>query len=174
MRTIRVNPLRQSSIHAAIDELEAYKEMLKRFPSEYTKALSEYLAQTLGEQAPQMSQHWIFNVSESEGKATGIFIFDGICQFVEFGSGYVGLIKHDGINEEWLSKLPPPYNQGYNTGFYIRNKDNPPASYWVYEKDGEHYTTQGQPANPFIYRSVERLLEARASIAKQVYSEIGV
>ena len=175
MRTIKVNPLRQSSIQAAIDELNAYKEMLKRFPSEYTKALSEYFAQTLGEEAPKMAQHWIFNVSELEGKATGIFIFDGLCQFIEFGSGYIGLIQHEGINEEWLSKLPPPYNQGYNVGTgYIRNRDNPPASYWVYKKDGEYVTTQGQPADPFIYRSVEKLLEARASIARQVFSGMGV
>ena len=182
MRTIKVNPLSTKSIQNAITELENYKAMLKRFPTEYTRALSEYFAKTLGEQAPKMAQHWIFNISETEGKCTGVFIFDGICQFVEFGSGYIGMIQHEGINTEWLSKLPPPYNQGYNVGTinprtgvsYIRNQDNPPESYWVYEKDGQHYSTQGQPADPFIYRSVQELLDARASIAKQLISGMGV
>lgn len=149
--------------------------MLKRFPTEYTRALSEYFAQTLNTEAPNMSAHWIMDIKESEDKCTGIFMFDGLVQFIEFGSGYIGMIKHDGINEEWLSKLPPPYNQGYNVGTgYIRNRENPPLSYWVYKKDGEYITTQGQPADPFIYRSVQQLLDARASIAKQLISGMGV
>ena len=103
MRTIKVNPLNTKSIQNAITELENYKAMLKRFPTEYTRALSEYFAQTLNTEAPNMSAHWIMDINESEDKCTGIFMFDGLVQFIEFGSGYIGMIKHDGINEEWLS-----------------------------------------------------------------------
>ena len=164
MTVINVNPLSQSSIRKAIKELEAYKKLLKEFPNKYVRALSEYLYDTLNMEAPQMTDHWILNIEETDGKATGIFIFDGICQFVEFGTGVVGMNAHDGINDEWLSKLPPPYNQGYNTGTYIRFKDNPEKSYWVYPKNGNFYSTKGQMANPFIWRSVQELLDARANI----------
>lgn len=174
MLEIKVNPLSLNSIETAIADLKAYKEKLKSFPAKYTRALSEYFQQTLCTEAPNLQNHWIFDVRESEGKATGIFIFEGFIQFIEFGSGYIGLINHDGINDDWLSKLPPPYNKGYNVGtYYIRNKDNPPLSYWVYNKNGKYYKTQGQPANPFIYRSVQELLDARERIAKQVM-ELGV
>ena len=164
MKTINVNPLSLASIKKAKKELEDYKKLLQEFPSKYVHALSEYLYELLGEEAPQMSDHWILTFEEKENKATGIFIFDGICQFVEFGTGIIGEQAHDGINTDWLSKLPPPYNQGYNTGTYIRFKDNPERSYWVYNKNGRFYTTQGQRANPFIYRSVQELLDARANI----------
>lgn len=174
--TINVNPLSLSSIRKAIKELEDYKKLLKDFPNKYTRALSEFLYQTLNEEAPQMSDHWILSIEESENKATGIFIFDGIVQFVEFGSGFVGMQNHGGINMEWLSKLPPPYNQEYNSGNFIRFKEQPEKSYWVYKKNGHFYTTQGQQANPFIYRSVQQLLEARANIGHNLllYNKIGI
>ena len=165
MTVINVNPLSQSSIKNAIKELENYKKMLKEFPNKYTRALSEYLAELLNAEAPQMTHHWILTYEESEKKVSGVFIFDGICQFIEFGTGIVGMGANDGINDDWLSKLPPPYNQGYNTGTYIRYKDNPEKSYWVYPKNGRFYSTQGQRANPFIWRSVQELLDSRANIA---------
>ena len=168
MKTINVNPLSLSSINKAIKELEAYEQMLKEFPSKYTRALSEYLNQTLGMEAPHMTNHWILDFEEFDDKVSGIFIFDGMVQFIEFGTGYIGLSLHEGINPDWLSKLPPPYNVGYNTGTMIRNKQDPENSYWVFQKDGQYYTTHGQKADPFIYRSVQQLLDARASIARQV------
>lgn len=170
MREIKVNPLSQSSIQSAIQELEDYKKLLMEFPVTYTRALCEYFANTLSMEAPNMTQFWILDLQESEGKATGIFKFDKKpVQFVEFGSGYIGSTHHDGINEEWLSKLPPPYNIGYNEGTgYIRNKDDPPNSYWVYHDANGFHSTQGRPADPFIYRSVQELLDARAGIAKSL------
>ena len=168
MTEIIVNPLNQSSIKKAIKELQEYKKLLKEFPNKYVRALSEHLYDTLNDEAPQMFNHWILDIEETDGKATGIFIFDGICQFVEFGTGVVGMDSHDGINDEWLSKLPPPYNQGWNTGTAIRNKENPEMSYWIYGKNGEVWRTKGQRANPFIWRSVQELLDARANIARNL------
>lgn len=176
MKVINVNPLSTKSINKAIKELEDYKKMLKEFPNKYVRALSEYMSDTLNIEAPQMTAHWILNIEEADGKATGIFIFDGICKFVEFGTGLMGMKFHDGVNADWFSKLPPPYNQGYNTGTCIKNKDNPEMSYWVYEKNGSYYTTQGQQANPFIYRSVQELLSARENIGHNLLmmSSMGV
>lgn len=170
MKTIEVNPLKLSSINKAIKELKAYEKMLKEFPNKYVRALSEYLYDTLQIEGSKMYDHWILDYEESNGKVSGIFIFDGIVQFVEFGTGYSGMKNHDGVNDEWLSKLPPPYNQGYNTGTYIRNKEKPEQSYWVYPKNGQFYSTKGQVADPFIYRSVQQLLDARASIARLIMS----
>ena len=168
MRTIKVNPLNLDSINNAIVELEAYKKMLEEFPSKYVQALSEFFYQTLREEAPNMATHWIMDIQETDGKAQGVFIFDGIVQFVEFGSGLIGSQNHEGINTEWLSHLPPPYNKGYesNKGGYAHYLDKQGNDYWVYPKNGQYYSTYGQKANPFIYRSVQELLEKRAEIAK--------
>lgn len=175
MRTIKVNPLSQSSIQNAIAELEAFKKMVEEFPSKYVTALSEFMAQTLDAEAPNLSSHWFLELRENENGTSGVFIFDGIVQFVEFGSGLVGSENHEGINTEWLAKLPPPYNVGYESrkGGFAHHLDKQGRDYWVYPKNGEFYSTYGQPANPFIYRSVEQLLSARASIARQVLG-IGV
>lgn len=165
-KTINVNPLSLSSINKAIKELEDYKQMLKEFPSKYVRALSEFLADTLDMEAPNMTSHWILDIREGDGKTEGVFIFDGIVQFVEFGSGLVGEQNHEGINSDWLSKLPPPYNTAYqsNAGGIGHYLDKQGQDYWVYPKNGKFYSTYGQKANPFIYRSVQQLLEARANI----------
>lgn len=170
MRTITVNPLSQKSIQSAIKQLEAYKKMLQDFPSKYVRALSEYMAQTLDAEAPNLSHHWFLELKESEDKTQGIFIFDGEMQFVEFGSGLIGSNNHEGINTDWLAKLPPPYNKGYESrkGGFAHHTDKEGNDYWVYPKDGKFYSTYGQPANPFIYRSVQQLLDARASIARGI------
>lgn len=170
MKTIKVNPLSSKSISNAIAELEAYKKKLIEFPPKYVRALSEYMAQTLDAEAPNLSSHWFLELRETEEKTSGVFIFDGIVQFVEFGSGLIGSNNHEGINTEWLAKLPPPYNTGYESrkGGFAHHLDKQGNDYWVYPKNGQFYSTYGQPANPFIYRSVQELLDARASIAKQV------
>ena len=170
MRTIKVNPLSQSSIQSAITELQEYKKRLEEFPKVYTKAMCEFFSETLAAEAPNMTTYWVLEYSESEKKATGVYKFDKTpVQFVEFGTGYIGEQNHDGINAEWLTRLPPPYTVGYNKGTgHIMNRDDPPNSYWVYvDENGFHYT-QGQPANPFIYRSFQALIEARAGIAKSL------
>lgn len=176
-RTITVNPLKLSSINTAIKELEKYRKMLQEFPSKYVRALSEFFSQTLNAEAPNMSHHWIMDIREGDGKVEGVFTFDGVVQFVEFGSGIVGSNNHEGINEEWLSKLPPPYNAGYesNKGGYAHYLDKNGVDYWVYPKNGQFYSTYGQRANPFIYRSVNALLEKRAEIFEQLKGmDIGV
>ena len=170
MRTIKVNPLKISSINKAIKDLEDYKKKLKEFPRKYTEALTEFFVETLKVEAPQMTQHWVWDLRETDSGVKGVITFDEMVQFVEFGTGLVGSQNHEGINTEWLEKLPPPYNQGYEsragqTGHYT---DKQGRDYWVYEKNGRFYSTYGQKANPFIYRSVEELLEARKAIAENI------
>ena len=170
MRTIHVNPLRVSSIYKAQKELEAYRDMLKKFPEDYTKALTEFLVETLHEEAPKMDKYFIWDIRDLGDKYEGVIIFDGVVQFVEFGTGLIGEQNHGGINTEWLEKLPPPYNEGYQSraGQVGHRTDEDGNDYWVYEKDGRFWSTYGQKANPFIYRSVERLIEARKEIAQLV------
>lgn len=169
-RTINVNPLRLSSINKAIKELQDYKKKLQAFPEQYTRALTEFFVETLKIEASNMTKFWVWDIRESEGKSEGVVIFDGIVQFVEFGSGLVGEMNHEGINEEWLGKLPPPYNVGYQSraGMAGHYTDRKGQDYWVYEKEGNWYSTYGQQANPFIYRSVTELLNARKSIAENI------
>lgn len=168
MKTINVNPLNSKSINKAIAELEEYKSMLKNFPQMYTQALTEFFIETLAVEHPKMTKYWIWDFRENDGKAEGVVIFDGIVQFVEFGTGLIGEMLHDGINPEWLSRLPSPYNVGYQSkkgeaGHYM---DKQGRDYWVYQKDGRFWSTYGQKANPFIYRSVEQLLEKRREIGQ--------
>lgn len=173
MKSIKVNPLSQSSIKQAIKDLEKYRQLLKEFPDKYTKALSQFLYESLRANAPYMFDHWIMDIREKENGCEGVFIFDGIVQFVEFGSGVIGESFHDGINDEWLSKLPPPYNTGYgsNAGGIGHYLDKNGVDYWVYPKNGQYYSTYGQRANPFIYTSVQELLQARKDIAKYLLND---
>lgn len=169
-KIIKVNPLKLSSINKAIKDLEKYRKTLREFPEKYVRALSEFFAQTLSIEAPNMTSHWVMDIRETDKGVKGVFIFDGLVQFVEFGSGLVGSMNHEGINDEWLSKLPPPYNIGYesNKGGFAHYLDKQGVDYWVYPKEGRFYSTYGQKANPFIYRSVNELLEKRAEIFEQV------
>lgn len=176
MKIIDVNPLRTSSITAAIKQLEDYRAMLKNFPEMYTKALVEFLVETLHEEAPKMDKYFIWDIRETNSGSEGVIIFDGIVQFVEFGTGLVGENSHEGINMEWLSKLPPPYNVGYQSrkGEVGHHLDRNGEDYWVYQKDGRFWSTYGQKANPFIYRSVQRLLDERKNIAQILLDGMGV
>ncbi len=168
MKTINVNPLRVSSITNAIQQLKDYQAMLQNFPEMYTKALVEFLIETLHEEAPKMDKYFIWDIRDTDKGSEGVIIFDGIVQFVEFGTGLVGETSNDGINTEWLSKLPPPYNEGYQSrkGEIGHHIDSEGQDYWVYQKDGRYWSTYGQKANPFIYRSVQRLLDERKAIAQ--------
>ena len=163
---IQVNPYRASSIQKAIDDLKAFKEKLKTFPNEYVKAMTEEFNNILGEEAPSGANGlWVHRVQESEdGKAEGIIVFAGKVEFIEFGTGIVGEYNHAGVNEEWFDRLPPPYNKGYDTGYWIDEITHE----WSYYEGGKWHRTKGQVANPFIYRSVQRLLEEKARIAKQI------
>ena len=171
-KIIKVNPLRVSSIESAIKELEDYRKMLEEFPKRYTEELIKALSQFIAVEAPfealaLMKQIDVINFGN---RAEGVIVFDGHVEFIEFGTGEVGLTLHNGINEEWLTALPPPYNTGWNTGSYIvHNKGHNGMDYWKYrDENGNWVTTSGIPANPFLYRSVERLIEAHKRIRKEV------
>lgn len=174
-KIIKVNPLRITSIQKAIDELTAYRKLLAEFPKKYTDAMMEALKQFLAEEAPPsgLSMMRSVYVIDNGNKAEGVVVFDGHVEFIEFGTGIIGLNLHEGINDEWLNALPPPYNIYWNTGTYIvHNKKSPTdLDYWKYkDESGKWVTTNGVPANPFMYRSVERLIGAHRRIRNEVLS----
>lgn len=169
---IKVNPLNRSSIRKAYADLVSYKESLEQFPKLFVTALSERFNEILNSQAPaEATGMWSFYIIRGEDSAEGVFVFDGKVEFIEFGTGVIGLNNHDGINTEWLDRLPPPYNQGYNTGPSIVHFEDQNEDYWVYYDEGIRHWTQGVPADPFIYRSVKQLLEEKAKIARKVFKE---
>ena len=187
---IKVNPLSHTSVKKAYDMLVNYKRSLEEFPMALTKALSERFNEILEIQAPSAAQgKWRFYVTQEsslvtgeggeiigseKGGAVGVFIFDGEVEFIEFGTDVVGLNNHGGINDEWLSKLPEPYNKGYDTGPSIVHFEDQNQDFWVYYDEAGRHWTQGVPADPFIYRSVKQLLDERARIARVVFKKENV
>lgn len=172
-RIIKVNPLRESSIKKAIADLEHYKKLLEEFPINYTNAMMQNLTEIMAEEAPNEAVRMLKNiyVNDYGDKAEGVVVFDGRVEFIEFGTGEIGLQLHDGINDEWLNALPPPYNNYWNTGsFIVHNKKSEwDLDYWWYKgNDGKYHKTSGIPANPFMWRSVERLIGMHKKIRNEV------
>lgn len=185
MTTISVNPLNMRSVETARAKLVAYKESLEQFPEVYMREVNRVLNEILKSQAPAYAQNmWSSYVivggggfgGDSEfGESTGIgasaiFLFDGKVEFIEFGTGIIGKNNHDGINADWLNKLPPPYT-AYNAGPQIHHFEDSNMDYWVYFDEQGMHVTQGQPADPFIYRSVTELMSQYADIARNVFNK---
>lgn len=171
MTTFSVNPLSGKSINDTLIKLQNYKESLQRFPELFAKAIEEKLNEILEGQAPPMGQGlWTSYVSVGEDKSSAIFSFEGNVEFIEFGTGIVGKHNHDGINTDWLSKLPPPYTE-YNRGPCIVHFPDENMDYWVYRDEQGMHRTQGIPADPFIYRSVQELMRQHAEIARDVFKK---
>lgn len=171
MKTFKVNPLNRKTVSQTIEELKAYRESLKQFPAVYAKAMTERLTKILGYEAPaSVNGCWSSYVNiYSDGKASGIIEFDGKVEFVEFGTGVVGKYNNGGINQEWLSKLPPPYTE-YNAGPRIHHFEDENLDYWTYFDGTKWVSTHGMPADPFIYRSVKELMSEHVKIAKEAFA----
>lgn len=185
MTTIYVNPLNLKSVDDARYKLRMYKESLAQFPEIYIKEVNKTLNEILKGQAPPLAQGmWSsytivggggFGIDSEGGETSGvgasaIFLFDGKVEFIEFGTGVVGKNHHDGINTDWLDKLPPPYLE-YNRGPQIQHFADENMDYWVYYDESGKHVTHGQPANPFIYRSVTELRNQYADIARNVFKK---
>lgn len=162
--TINVNPLKTSSIDEAIKKLKAIKNAYNELSSAYIDALCERFNEILNEQAPEEAKgKWEYRAEDSENGKMGVFHFQGDVEFIEFGTGIVGKENHDGANMEWAEKLPPPYT-GYESGHFI----NPITHEWRFWKNGKWIVTTGREADPFIYRSVQQLLEESPEIIRKV------
>ena len=169
-RTIKVNPLRESTIRKAIADLEHYRKLLIEFPKNYVDAMMMALQEILAEEAPNEGIRLLQNiyVNDFGDRAEGVVVFDGHVEFIEFGTGIIGLNLNEGINDEWLNALPPPYNIYWNTGTYIVH-DQEGLDYWRYQDDeGKWRITNGIPANPFMWRSVEKLIGMHRKIRNEV------
>ncbi len=176
-KIIKVNPLRHSSILKALKELETYKKLLEEFPAKYTQEMMKAFNEFLMEEAPPSGIGLLksIDVIDDGNHAEGVVVFDGHVEFIEFGTGVIGLNLHEGINDEWLNALPPPYNKGWNTGEYIIHARHSvwDLDYWKYRDDnGNWVVTNGIPANPFMYRAVERLIGAHRRIRNEVLGGI--
>lgn len=172
MTTIKVNPMSMKSITNAQKQLSAYKESLKDFPKMYAEALNKRFEEILGEEAPAMADGmWSSYVRYGDGgEASGIIVFDQSVEFIEFGTGIVGKKNHADINMEWLKKLPPPYTE-YNAGPMIHHYEDENKDYWAYFDGGKWNVTHGIAADPFIYRSVRKIMEEYADIARNVFGK---
>lgn len=183
MTTIYVNPLNMKSVDDARYKLMAYKKSLAEFPALYMREVEKVLNGILDGQAPPFAKGmWSSYVKvggggfggntefgESSGiGASALFLFDGKVEFIEFGTGIVGEKNHEGINTDWLSKLPPPYIE-YNAGPQIQHFEDSNMDYWVYYDEQGRHVTHGQPADPFIYRSVTELMDQYVDIARNVF-----
>lgn len=157
---IKVNPYKVSSIDKAIAYLKHYKKVMTEFAHEYPAIVLDVLDTLLTTNAPpEVNGEWtIVDVKIEGNHAEGFIVFNGNVQFIEFGTGIIGEMNHNGINDEWLSKLPPPYNVGYNTGKKIVHV-NKGLDYWWYHDGSQFVMTHGVPANPFIYKSVQNIYE---------------
>lgn len=164
---IEVNPFKTSSINKAIKDLREYKQRLLQFPHLFIEAVAIRFDEILREEAPRQD---LWERGEVEDTGTGarvVFSFQYKTQFIEFGTGIVGSQNHEGANMEWAEKLPPPYT-GYESGVTI----NPITHEWRYWDGHRWIVTTGVPANPFMYRSVTRLIEECAEIANKVLGNI--
>lgn len=161
---LNVNPLKTSSIEKAINDLKALKKAYIESPSAYIDAICERFNEILNEQSPEEAKGmWEYRAEEGDTGKMGVFHFQGAVEFIEFGTGIVGKENHDGANMEWAEKLPPPYT-GYESGHFI----NPITHQWMYWKNGKWIVTTGREADPFIYRSVQQLLQESPEIARKV------
>ena len=162
--TIRVNPYKSSSIQKAIDDLKALRKVVTQFPHEYMEAIAKRFDELLNINAPEEAKGlWDYRTKDTDRGVICIFEFAGELEFIEFGTGIVGKQNHDGINEEWADKLPPPYT-GYESGHHI----NPITHEWRYWENGHYVVTTGQFARPFMYQSVQQLMTESVEIAKSV------
>ena len=185
MTTFNVNPLSRKSIDNTLLKLKNYKESLKSFPKAYADAIEQKLNEILDGQAPPMAKGlWSSYVVVKDGggfggdsefgesgggvRAEAIFTFEGRVEFIEFGTGVVGKKYHDGINTDWLSKLPGPYTE-YNMGPTIVHFADEDMDYWVYKDEQGIHRTHGIAADPFIYRSVKELMRMHAELARDVF-----
>ena len=161
---IKVNPFKTSSIESAITQLKAYRHGLKDLPKKLLDAYAQRLGEILAEQAPPEAQGlWTYDTQDTENGVVGIFTFKGEVEFIEFGTGIVGKEHHDGANMEWATKLPPPYTD-YESGPKINKKTH----IWWYFDGQQVVFTKGQQANPFMYRSVQQLVDESNDIARKV------
>lgn len=190
MTVINVNPLSRKSIDRAQILLKEYKKTLEGFPELFVKEVQKELDSILkGEAPPEAQGLWrSYVMVKTSGGATSndpeatasditktaeaVFVFEGQVEFIEFGTGIVGKNDHGDVNTDWLEKLPPPYT-AYNRGPTIVHFEDENMDYWVYNDGGKLVRTQGQPANPFIYRSVQELLSKRAEIGKIAFTALG-
>jgi hypothetical protein len=165
---IKVNPLKTSDIERAIKELQDYKrKLVSSFCHSYMEAMGNRFDEILNEEAPPEAMGlWSKGeVEDGENGAKVTFTFAGETEFIEFGTGIIGKENHDGANMEWADKLPPPYT-GYETNLGITI--DPKTHIWWYWNGSGLTPTRGRIADPFIYRSTERLIEESVEIAKRV------
>ena len=103
-------------------------------------------------------------VNSDTGK--GIIRAGEYCSFIEFGTGVVGA-SNPHPSAEYLAAMQWAYASGK---MIFTTKDGKTG--WFYPtKDGEWRFTQGMPSRPFMYDTVQYLLQEYKRIAKEVFKD---
>lgn len=163
-KKITVKTLNVKSIEDAIAEVKGRKQ--------YTEKRIRAIAYALGERGEEIAKQKCREYTNGDGdleesiwcevKFTGgkfkviVHMDTPYAAYVEFGTGIVGeTYKH-------------PNKEARNWD-YDMNKHGEAG--WVYQDAaGDHYWTQGQPAKPIMWETVQQLKEEFPSIVKEVFS----
>ena len=163
-KTITVKTLSVSSIDNAIKEVRGRKQLTEKRIREIAYRLGErgeeIAKQKCGEYTNgtgELEESIWCDVKVTGGKFKVIIHADTpYAAYVEFGTGIVGE----------ASKHPNFSRRGWTY-----DVNNHGLEGWVYEDDaGDHYWTQGQPAKPFMWETVQQLKEEFPDIVREVFS----
>lgn len=154
---------------------ESFKELadkVRQLPRVFEEASKEAIDEISEEKVKELNDenyHFEKKPTATEGN-TVIGGFKSNTQedlYTEFGTGIIG------------QENPHPESNGYTTSHDIRRynlktgqvEDITGSDYWVYENNGEFYSTRGRPAKKKVYESVEEIEETLSDRISQKIDE---
>lgn len=163
LRNIRIDLFDPDSIDAAIAEINQVRKDIRKMCESLVRKLTEQGIEIAKMQIASLNAVATGELEQSiqgvyfPGERLGVVYSDcPYALFVEYGTGPVGeKSKHPEYGKaQWA------YNIGPRIG---PNKRHPEwGDGWLYfnEKDGHWHWTSGQPARPYMYNTLKRLVEA--------------
>lgn len=159
---ITVKTLNTKSIDKAIAEIKGRKKYTEARVRSISKALEKRGEEIARERIAHytngtgnLANHIVVWTEYVDGKfKTYIKLDTEYAAYVEFGTGIVGAADdHPRASQRWAYDV----NQHGEAG-------------WIYPKDGEFYWTQGEPAKPIMYETLQLLKAEFPAIVKEVFS----
>lgn len=160
--------LSYDGIGRLIADLEAYKKSLEDKCNEIVLQLEEMGIKHAKALCPvdkgEARDSIIGYMDETEHTAT--IIAGSHCIYIEFGTGVVGgTSPHP--SPEWLAFMSWAYGSG---GTIFTTADG--RTGWYYPADdGTWRFTEGMPARPFMYETVQYLKKQRLKVAKGIFKD---
>lgn len=160
--------LSYDGIGKLIDDLAEYKKSLDDKCNEIVRRLEEMGVERAKALCPvdtgEARDSIIGYVDEGEHTAT--IIAGSHCIYIEFGTGVIGKgSPHP--SPEWLAFMKWAYGSG---GTIFTTKSG--RTGWYYPADdGSWKFTEGMPARPFMYETVQFLKKQSARVAREVFKE---